>query len=152
MKEYIILSEGHDQRKDLLKDPDLPKYLKTDVILEVDQDRVIGQRKNPRDVIVTVLGQKRKSHVVMALSHLPPGVKDQPQEMIGDLKGQDRGLKKGRDIEEGTHQHPLRHLHIAMQVEVVIMVKEIEENQRSQALEKQGEGLDLNKSICTNMI
>ena len=79
------------------------------------------------------------------------GVKDQPQEMIGDLKGQDRGLTIGKDIEEGTHQHPLRHQRIAMQVEVVIMVKEIEENLRSQALEKQGEGHDL-KSICTNII
>ena len=98
MKEYIILSAGHDQRKDLLKDPHLLKYLKTDVILEVDQDRVIDQRKNPRDVIVTVLGQKRKSHVAMALSHLPPGVKDQPLQMIGDLKGQDRGLSKGKGI------------------------------------------------------
>ena len=152
MKEYIILSEGHDRRKDLLKDPDPPKYLKTGVILEVDQDRVIDQRKNPRDVIVTALGQKRKSHVVMDPSHLPPGVRDQPQEMIGDRKGQDRGLMKGKDIEEGTHQHPLRHLHIAMQVEVVIMVKEIEENQRSQALKKLGEGQDLNKSICTIII
>jgi len=118
-------------------------------ILEVDQDLVIGRRRNHHGVIDTDLGLKRKIHVI--LSQRLQDEKDLHLEKVEDLKGQDHDHVKNEGIVEDTHQHLPKHLIIAMQVEVVTIIEKKKEIQKK-AQENPAEDRDpkpiINKDGC----
>ena len=133
VKGFINLEDPVPKRK-LRKNHDLPKGLDRLIsqsiaeILGVDQDHVIGRRRNHHGVIGTDLGQKRKIHVI--LSHRLQDGKDLHLEKVEDLKGQDHDHVKNEGIVEDIHQHLPKHLIIVMQVEVATIIEKIKENQK----------------------
>ena len=136
----FINLKGHVPKRKLRRNRALPKGLdhlkgldrlisqSIVEILEVDQDHVIGRRRNRHGAIGIDLGQKRKIHV--KLSHRLQDEKDLHLEKVEDLKGQDHDHVKNEGIGEDTHQHLPKHLIIAMQVEVATIIEKIKENQK----------------------